>query len=206
MSMLRRYTSLPHLLHMLHHGRITLGDPTRWDDKNDSALIEAYRRKLGLKKVFALCFAECRETYHHWKIYADGASGVCIEFDKKAFLELLDERPFLKKKNVKYCRLDSISDYSNDVEMWPFLKRLPYEGEKEFRIIVDYNEKESISYYPLSFAIRSIEHIYLSPWLSRDIVKSIEKVIHRIPDCEELLVTRTGLVDNQNWKATFNDQ
>ena len=204
MSTLRRYTSLPYLLHSLRVGKLVLGDPSKWDDKNDGALVEAYRKQKNVKKVFALCFAECAETYHHWKIYGEGEAGVCIEFDKEELLETLVVEPGLRMRKVKYCRTDRLSGYADDVEIWPFLKRLPFKGEEEFRFVLDYNGGADLRVYPISFNLQSIRKIYLSPWLSRDVIRSIEVVIRQIPDCDDLIVTRTGLVDHSNWKSVFS--
>jgi hypothetical protein len=188
---------------MLRTGKIVLGDPGKWDDKNDSALIEAYRKRIGIKKVFALCFAECSETYHHWKVYGDGPSGVCIEFNKELFAETLERVDGLRMGRVKYCRVDRLSDHKEDIEMWPFLKRLPFKGEEEFRLVLDYDGDIQRSTHSINFSISAIEKIYLSPWLSREVIKSIENIIRRMPECEDLIVTRTGLVDHSNWKSAF---
>ena len=202
MSFLRRYTSLPHLIHSLRTGKLMLGDPARWDDKNDSALIEAYRKRKDVKKVYALCFAECAETYHHWKIYGDGPAGVCIEFEKKRLLDTL-VADGLRKGKAEYCRVDRLADHVDDIERWPFLKRLPFKGEEEYRLILDYDSHAVLPVYPIPFDMQSINRIFLSPWLSRDVIRSIEVVIRQIPECEDLIVTRTGLVDHSNWKSVF---
>jgi hypothetical protein len=181
-----------------------LGDPSKWDDKNDSALVEAYRKHKNIKKVFALCFAECAETYHHWKIYGEGASGVCIEFEKTELLETLTGESGLRMRKVQYCRNDRLSDHADNVDIWPFLKRLPFKGEEEFRLVLDYNGDADLRAYPISFSLASIKRIYLSPWLSRDVIRSIEVVIRQIPECEELIITRTGLVDHSNWRSVFS--
>jgi hypothetical protein len=80
---LRRYTNLPALIHLLTKRKITLLDPESWDDKNDSRFLTLYGKKNSLKTVLALCFAKSRETYHRWRVFADGPSGVCVRFDRK---------------------------------------------------------------------------------------------------------------------------
>src|SRR5215471_8920008 len=63
---------------MLTEKRITLLDPETWDDKNDSHFLRLYRETNQLQSVLALCFSQHGETYHHWRVFASGASGICI--------------------------------------------------------------------------------------------------------------------------------
>ena len=48
-SILRRYTQLPGLFYMLSEKKVTLLDPSSWDDKNDSYFLELYKAKRKLK-------------------------------------------------------------------------------------------------------------------------------------------------------------
>ncbi len=57
---LRRYTDLPALLHLLKHRKITLLDPSTWDDTNDSYYLLKYKERKGLKTVLALCLPYLR--------------------------------------------------------------------------------------------------------------------------------------------------
>lgn len=77
---MRRYTELPSLIYMLAYRKITLLDPSSWDDKNDSYFFSLYRDKVKLKSVLALCFTQARDTYHHWRVFAPGSAdvpGIC---------------------------------------------------------------------------------------------------------------------------------
>jgi len=198
---LRRYTSLPQLLQILQTESLTLLDPKNWDDKNDSALIEKYCKKKKLKKVFALCFAESSETYHHWKVYAEGAAGVCIEFNKDRLLKAFRaQKKDLRFGSLKYVKVDQLSSYQTKISEWPFIKRLPYEGEKEFRIIYEERADATCSSYSLPISIESIHRVYLSPWIYRDCSNAVRKTIQNLPKCSELEVYKTSLVDNKRWK------
>jgi hypothetical protein len=75
---LRRYTDLTALIYLLHKRKITLLDPSSWDDKNDSYYLTQYKEKCKLKSVLALCLMQSDERYHHWSIFASGSGGVCI--------------------------------------------------------------------------------------------------------------------------------
>lgn len=53
-SQFRRYTTLPYLLDMLHNKRLTLLDPSRWEDKNDAYFLKTYKKERELKSVLTM--------------------------------------------------------------------------------------------------------------------------------------------------------
>jgi hypothetical protein len=140
---LNRFTTLPFLLDMVINERLIFSNPENWDDKNDSKVLDIYKKKKykGKKgvKLFALCFLKDHETIHHWKSFADGISGCCIEFDKKNLTELLSKYEDVRFGSVIYKRLKDLGDGAIDecVNTIPFIKRWPYRFEKEFRVIWD---------------------------------------------------------------------
>jgi len=85
---LNRFTTLPVLLDFLERKKLVLLDPKSWDDKNDTEVILAYKEKKGIEKLFALCFTHDYETIHHWKTFANGSSGCCIEFDADKLIQI----------------------------------------------------------------------------------------------------------------------
>ena len=79
------------------------------------------------------------ETYHHWKLFSDGSHGVSINFEKAGLLSV-----FKKDKRVKHGRMqydlikdveESLGELPLETSKLPFLKRYPYRGEKEYRVI-----------------------------------------------------------------------
>src|SRR5579863_223188 len=132
---LRRYTDLPGLIYLLKKRCITLVDPASWDDTNDSHFLTLYRQKENFASVLALCFTQESETYHHWRVFADGASGVCISFHRKELLEAAKKQPGLRARSVRYLKLKEIG--AEPLETWelPFIKRYPFEPESEFRLL-----------------------------------------------------------------------
>ena len=84
-AILNRYTTLPILLDMLQQKHITLLSPETWEDWNDAYYLEQYRQASKLHSVLAVCFSACGETFHHWRVFSSGLSGVCIEFDKELY-------------------------------------------------------------------------------------------------------------------------
>src|SRR6266702_4473708 len=99
---LRRYTELPSLIHILKYQQLTLLNPSSWDDKNDSYFLSLYREKCALKSVLALCFTVANETYHHWRVFAPGSAGVCIQLDMNEIRTAASNVKGVTMKAVEY--------------------------------------------------------------------------------------------------------
>jgi hypothetical protein len=85
-KILKRYTDIPALIYMLQKSEITLLDPASWDDKNDIFFLQQYKSKKELKTLLALCFTQASETFHHWKVFANGSSGYALPLSKVSCL------------------------------------------------------------------------------------------------------------------------
>ena len=196
---LRRYTDLPGLIYLLSEKKITLLDPQTWDDRNDSYYLEVYRDQQTLKSVLAVCFTQASETYHHWRVFASGSSGVCITFRRDTLLKTLRNHIHLRTGRVKYMKLAKIKHAKVKTADLPFLKRYPYEDEREFRIIFDSEIKKSSM--DISIPLKScIERITLSPWLPHALSSHVKQVIRSIRDCEDIPIARSTLISNEEWK------
>jgi len=125
-SHLNCYTTLPVLLDMLKRRKLVLLEPDTWEDKNDSAIMAEYKRRRGVNRLFALCFSSGDETVHHWKAFANGTSGCCIEFDMKQMNALLQTHPDIRHGPVVYKKLREVTDQSISTSDIPFTKRWPY--------------------------------------------------------------------------------
>jgi len=106
-AILLRHSDLPPLLHLLKTKKLTLLSPKSWDDRNDSYYIEVYRKKMELKSVLALCFTEASETYHHWRVFSPGSSGICLVFDKTILLSTLNGNSGIRSGKVIYKKIRS---------------------------------------------------------------------------------------------------
>ena len=89
MQSFRRYTNLADLIYILREKRITLRDPQRWDDRNDSYYLKKYKESKNLETLLALCFADrTGETYR------------CVKYVKIGELQrnppCVEDLPFLK--------------------------------------------------------------------------------------------------------------
>lgn len=198
----RRYTNLAAAIHLLQTREITLLDPASWDDKNDAHFMQEYKAIRGFANVFAICFAETQETYHHWRVFSAGVDGVCVEFDKDRILSAFDGDPAIRKGPVSYRLLDTLRKRDEiDVEELPFLKRKPYEPECEYRVV--YAEKDADPKAAQSFPIELgwIRRITLSPWMHESLRRSVATTLRAIPGCAALKVARSTLVGNREWQA-----
>jgi hypothetical protein len=131
---LRRYTDPSALFYLLAKRKLTLLNPRRWDDNNDSYCLRQYRIKKGLQSVLAVCFVQASERYHFWKVFGAGTSGVRIKFKRAAPLRAADEVPGVKHREVKYLRLAKIKGCPN-VDDLPSVKRWGFQDEKEYRVV-----------------------------------------------------------------------
>ena len=198
-SILRRYTTLPSLLHLLHNQQITLLSPESWDDRNDAFFLDQYRKRMEAESVLALCFSMARETYHHWRVFTHGSEGVCIEFERKRLLAGIQTVDGLRGGNVEYKRIDALKSEKPPVDSLPFLKRLPYEDEKEFRLL--YLERSrKVEAKSFSIDLKSIRRVTLSPWMPKALVAPLKTTICCIPGCSKLKVGTTGIRENEEWK------
>src|SRR5689334_5694440 len=116
---LRRYTSLPSLLHLLQNKKITLLSPSTWEDRNDAFFLSRYKELKGLKSVLALCFAESHERYHHWRVFTHGSAGVCIEFDREPFVAYSRTLKNVRAKKVTYKEIAELGQLAFSIDQLP---------------------------------------------------------------------------------------
>jgi len=195
---LYRYTDLPPLIHMLSNRQLTLLDPMLWDDKNDSSYITLYREKNNLKSVLALCFARSAETYHHWKVFAPGASGVRIEFDEEALRRAVFGIEGLQFKDVEYLTINELRRQHLDKKRLPFLKRFPFKPEQECRLFWESSTEIKTS-LAVPIELSSIIRITLSPWLHPSLVEGVKSSIKRIDGCKKINIYHSTLISNADW-------
>ena len=196
---LLRYTTLPVLLDAVSNRKLTLLNPEFWDDRNDSYYIELYKKKMKLKTLLALCFTTKSETYHHWKVFSDGSSGVCIQFKKDKLLEYFQRIRGIESGFVFYSLIQKLRSEPPDLDELPFLKRQPYKDEGEFRIIYK-NKSREIETKSIAFGLDCIEKINLSPWLPDPVSDTVKSVIKNIPGCSKMRVSKTTLIESKIWK------
>ncbi|MEW7986732.1 MAG: DUF2971 domain-containing protein [Candidatus Thiodiazotropha sp.] len=196
---MRRYTELPFLVDFLMTRELALLNPISWDDRNDSYYIEQYVAAQGFKKAFALCLAESPETYHHWKVFSHGSGGVCIEFDKDKFMDNANKVPGLRAEPVQYRTIKALRENAPDQEQLPFLKRIVFEHEKEFRLFLG-TDKSLSEVFRIKMPLTSVDRITLSPWLPNAVANNVKKTLKAIDGCSKIKIYKSTLVENENWK------
>ncbi len=199
---LNRYTSLPVALDILVQRRVTLLSPETWEDRNDAFYLERYREKKNLQTLVTICFSDRRETFHHWKVFSGGSSGVCIEFDKSRLLKTFPNSKGFRYREMEYLFVKNVKSKRPKVEMWPFLKRKAFEDEGEFRIIYE-NETAHERTKHVDIDLSTINKVTLSPWLPDAVAKSVRALIKTIKGCKRLPVNRSSLIDNSGWKKAI---
>lgn len=194
----RRYTNIPALICLLREQRITLLDPETWDDKNDSHFLKLYQEKNGFQSVLALCFTRTSETYHHWRVFASGSSGVCITFKSDQLLDAVGKQTGIRSGVVKYLTLAEMRSAKLAIRNLPFWKRYPFEHEREFRII--YEPHEKVRSIDIPVPLSCIDRITLSPWLNQRLSTHVKRNLWSIAGCRNLEIVRLTLISNEEWK------
>ena len=198
-ELLRRYTELPSLFAILRRQEITLLPPSTWDDKNDRNLMDAYKRVKGLKTLVALCFSQCPETYHHWKIFAPGTSGVCIEFKKEELLRCLPATGIVHD-SIDYKTISELKDPKLDVTDLPFTKRAAFADEQEYRIVFT-SKRQTVVTKRIPVPVTAISRVVVNPWVVEPLFDAIQETILGTPDCGKIVVSHSKLIESPTWKA-----
>jgi hypothetical protein len=160
--------------------------------------MDAYKRTKRLKTSLALCFSEACETYHHWKVFAPGNSGVCIEFDRDALLASLPSIGFTHSK-MDYKKISELKSSHLDVTNLPFTKRSAFIDEKEYRIIFS-SRKETLESKSFPINLDVIDRIAINPWLPPPLFDAMKQIILSIDGCSNLVVYHSKLIESPTWK------
>lgn len=131
---LNKFTTYKYLLSILNDG-LYFSDGKNWPDKNDSELLEIYRKQSG-KEITVVCLMKEDETIYHWQSFTNGSCSqevCCIEFDKEKLLSIYNTEKGFRSRAVEYASIDDV--VFDTPEKLLFTKRLPYRNEREFRIV-----------------------------------------------------------------------
>lgn len=195
----RRYTDLPSLIQILTNRKITLLDPATWDDKNDSFFLSTYKEKKKLKSVLALCFTSASETYHHWRVFAPGPSGIRIHFKGPALETAIRKVDGTKFHKLNYLKVDQLRKKHPTTLQLPFIKRFPFKAEIEYRAL--WESKDIVrTHLDVPVSLDSITRITLSPWLHPSLRKNVIASLKAIDGCKSIPMWRSTLTENAAWK------
>jgi len=196
---LSRYTTLPVLLDLLRRKKIVLLDPSTWEDKNDAEIILEYKKKKKISNLFAICFSTGDETIHHWKTYANGISGCCIEFDGNKLLSKFQGINEVRYNKVSYKKINAIEEV--EVDLIPFFKRWPYRCESEFRVI--WEGKTTQKKIEIEINLHSINKITISQQMPSDVSDSIKELLREKFKNPDKKIIRSTLYENKKWIDAF---
>lgn len=196
----RRYTSLSSALDVLLNRRITLLSPSTWDDQNDVTFMELYRAHAGRGSVLALCCTMASETYHHWRIFTEGREGICLEFDRGKLEALLAGVPDLRTGRVRYVKIRDLADPEQvAIADLPFVKRLGYSDEREWRMVMHHPE-DAIMAHSVPLDPACLTRIVLNPWMPKQLGDNLRAIFRGIPGCGSIKIEASGLTNSQRWK------
>lgn len=197
---LKRYTNLASLISILKNKELTLLDPSKWEDKNDSHYLWRYAEKKRVESIFALCFTSESETSHHWKTFSHGSDGVCIKIHSEPFKKHIDSLGGILHGEVKYKLIEEIESQTFTVDELPFLKRYPFRDEAEYRVLLTKTASSKFKTYSIEFDTSLISSVTLSNSLPKPLQAPIVDLIRSIEGCSNLRITRSTLNENSRWK------
>ena len=198
---LSRYTTLPVLLDLLKRKKIVLLDPATWEDKNDSEILKEYKKRKKCANLFALCFSYGDETIHHWKTFADGISGCCIEFDAQKLVDVFASHREIRSDVVRYRKMREVERASISVESIPFTKRWPYRCEEEFRVI--WEGTHDSPFYEIEIDLRLIRRVTISQRMPAQVYETIREYLREAFQNPDKRINRSTIFENKIWIEKF---
>ena len=201
MTKLNRFTTLPILIDLLEREKLVLIDPTTWDDKNDTSIIEIYKKEKNIRKLFALCFTHENETIHHWKTFADGISGCCIQFNKTKLIEQFQKIDNIRYDLVEYKKIIDINNSNIVRKNIPFIKREPYKFENEYRVI--WEGDDDLAVFEIHISLDIIDKITFAYQMPEPVFQSVKKMVEsRCPNLNSI-INKSTIYENKEWIKKF---
>ena len=197
----KRYTSISAVIDILLRKQLPLLSPQNWDDRNDSYFMELYKENKQLGGLYGLCATMSSETYHHWRVFAGGSDGACIEIDRNMLENSIRNLNGVRFGKIEYLLLDKVKLLkSSDLDRLPFVKRHGFAAEKEYRIVAETSEVQKPA-FSVDFPVSMINKIYLNPWLPRAISDSLKVTLKSLKGCSSIQVSQSKLINSRLWKA-----
>ena len=198
---LNRFTTVPFLIDLLKRKKLTLLNPSFWEDFNDRETVELYRKAIKAKSIYALCLTYKNETVHHWNAFANGTSGCCIEFSPSKLISILDSKG-IKHGKAEYIRVRDLPSLKHEKEKLPYVKREPFTPESEYRIIATSNKKQEAT-FDIDIDLNIIRRITISNKIPEVVYRSLkESLLTIVPNFSGKIV-RSTLYNNTEWINHF---
>jgi hypothetical protein len=201
-EILSRYTSLPVLLDLIERQSLVFLNPQSWQDRNDSLVMEEYKKRRKLTCLLALCFSKGDETIHHWNTFAGGPSGCRIDFHMPSLIDQLKDQDGIRYDKVSYRKMHGVKAADLKEDNMPFIKRWPYRIEEEFRLLYESTnpaEKER-SELVVPIEMNSIRSITVSQSMPETVFASIKSQLGAKLGKR---ISRSTLLENRTWINRF---
>jgi hypothetical protein len=105
-------------------------------------------------------------------------------------------------KPVDYIRIEELSDKGAEEAVWPFLKRLPYAHEEEYRMIAGSCEKSPPKEITFLIPKRCLKSIRLNPLLNIKQASNLSAYLTK--ECEKhgwpnVAIFKSGVLESKQW-------
>ena len=204
MNYLRRYTDLPALLHLLLSEELTFLDPDRWDDRNDAYYLNRYRESNELETLLAICFTQAAETYHHWRVFCHGSSGVCLYFNHARLVGFLNKNLAIRSGPCIYRTMSAASRREIKPPELPYLKRAAFKDEREYRILFAQKHYGRKTVATVRIPLTCLRKIVVNPWMPQPLFEATAATIYSFSRGAHIEVVQSTLIDNERWKSFAN--
>jgi hypothetical protein len=114
-------------------------------------------------------------------------------------VEALSTHQGLRSDFVDYRTIDNLAENQPAIRDLPFVKRIAFKDEMEYRIIYG-SKEEKFTKRDFSFPRSAIEKVTLSPWIAPDLAESAKTVLRSLSKWKDLQISRSSLIDNEKWK------
>ena len=196
---LKRYTNLASLVSILTNKELTLLDPSKWEDRDDSHCLLRYGKMKGFKSLYTLCFTKQTETSHHWKAFASGSDGVCIKILTEPFIAKLNSIKEIVHGDVEYKLIGDVEKKTFSVDRLPFLKRYPFRNEAEYRVLFRKKEASKSKTHAIPIDTSLIQGITLSNSLTEELKAPLVSLLKSIDGCAGIEISRSTLNESARW-------
>jgi hypothetical protein len=201
---IKRYTSISATIDMLRRKELALLDPQNWDDRNDRYFMSLYKDHVKASGLYAACFTQSMDTYHHWRVFTGPSDGLCVEFKREPFERHFKSNPNLRARPVRYLNLGDADRLGTEArDHLPFYKRKGFEPEEEYRVVV-VSDKPQQAALGVPIEMSFINKIVINPWLPDTLCESLRATLRSIDQCSRIRIDRSHLIDSLRWKNAGN--
>ncbi|GBU24313.1 hypothetical protein R83H12_00941 [Fibrobacteria bacterium R8-3-H12] len=188
---LSRYTTWSSFKYWLEKSVILFGNYTHWEDKSDVTLLDAYAKHIK-KQVRAICLMDrsddASDCYYCWKNYTNKSNDVIrIDFNKNMLRNTLKDNEEVKiyGNPIQYPSYKEIENFTKEPKNIPFIKRVSYKGEREFRFLCIVNSTEIKKDYAYEYMVgedffkNCIKGIRFSPSIHSENLLKIKSILDK---------------------------